>query len=85
MLDDFSIIVESKNVDPCIFSVLWPLLITLKYHKVTLGNSRFEINSLSGIPALHSLKIFDGRRLPISHLRIVLYAYVTNTLFDCVT
>src|SRR6266568_438607 len=63
MFDDFALIIESENINPCPISITRPLLITMQDNIVSFSNHTLEVNSLSWILLCHSREVLNERLL----------------------
>lgn len=72
MFDDFSVVIEPKNINACLIGVPWPLLVTMQDHVVAFGNHPLEVDTLAWIVLGHLREGGFHRLLAISHRRVML-------------
>ena len=72
VLDDFSIIIQPKDIDTGIFQSLGPNLVAMQNDVLTVYKRTFHLNALAGILLGHLLEISDECILAVPYMRIVL-------------
>ena len=72
MLDDFSVGIESEDVDPGPVIPSGPLLVTVEDHVVAFCDHSLERDPLARVLRGHSLEVFNEGLLAVRHLGIVL-------------
>jgi hypothetical protein len=82
VFDNFSILVQPKNVDARPIAVARPLLIAVENDVVALGDYSFEMHPLAGILPRHPLKVGDERLFAVGDTGIVLDVDIARIFFD---
>src|SRR6476620_7102697 len=83
MFYNLSVMIKPEDIYTCIVFVGWPMLVTMQHYKVAFGNSSFKLHSFTGIFSSHSFKIPDKGFFTISHMRVMLYVYLSCILSYC--
>jgi hypothetical protein len=72
VLDDFSVVVQSKDIDSRPLAIIRPVLETVEDDEMVFGQHAAELHALAGILAGHAFEVLDERLLPVGDDRIVL-------------
>lgn len=78
MLNNLTVFIEPEDINPGIFLIPRPYLVTVQDNMVALRKCTLERDLLAGMLDCHALKIFDERFLAISHVGIVLDVFCAD-------
>jgi hypothetical protein len=82
VLYNLAVVVEAKDVDPRIFMIAWPHLVTVEHDEIAFCDSSLEVNRFPWVFRVHPLEVLDERFLSISNFGIVLDVDVTGIFLD---
>jgi len=82
VLDNFSGVIEAKNIYPSIVTVTRPLLMAVEYNEITFRNCPLEVDLFPWVFRVHTLEILDECVLSVTDFRIVLNVDIANVFFD---
>ena len=82
MLDDLSILVETKDVHASPIVIARPLLKGVEHDVVAVSEHTLEQDVLARIFVRHPVEILDEPRLPVWHHGIMLDVRVSDILFN---
>ena len=84
MLDDFTVVIQAKDIYPCPVSVFvsGPLLVTMQNHKVSFRECALETDSFARVLLCHLLEVRNEGVFAVRNMRIVLLVHGARVFFN---
>ncbi|WP_441295927.1 hypothetical protein, partial [Ruegeria atlantica] len=59
VLDNLTISIQAKNIDPCVLETIGPDLVTMQNNVVVFSKGTFDVHTLSRVFGGHALEVLD--------------------------